>query len=159
MLLALGTNSQYLSRKFNYRSNKGSGEIAISQSEALSTVLVSCKICKYMVTWRNLATANPAAYLSHLVSPAVFWQDYVMPKCKPLLDQTRPICYPSVPKRRLGKRNATPGLLKAIQAPYCISFSSFLLASRSFVGPLGIQKASECKLNKVCHLYFTTAFA
>ena len=156
MLLALGTKFTIYQQKVKLQIEQ---RFRRYRNQPIRNRVYCPGILQYLVTQRNLATANPAAYLSHLVSPAVFWQDYVTPKCKPLLDQTRPICYPSVPKRRLGKRNTTPGLLKAIQAPYCISFSSFLLASRSFVGPLGIQKASECKLNNVCHLYFTTAFA
>ena len=90
-------------------------KLETSQTEANSPVLISYDIKS--LTWFCYRNAKfwaefgygkylivsfwyaSVAYQARLVSPWVFWLDYVSPKYEPWLDQTSPICRRSVSKR------------------------------------------------------------
>ena len=73
-------------------------KLSISQSEAMSTVLISYDIKS--LTWYGYDIMSlPMLAVGILVSPWVFWLNYVTPKFEPRLHQTRLICRRSVPKR------------------------------------------------------------
>ena len=101
-------------------------KFAISQSEAVSTVLISCDIksliwygCDVMLIWPNMSTIKTLSHLFgtlrwHVIgSFGLAWSfrlDYPSQKYEPWLDQTRQICHRSEPKRWttiMGKRLGT----------------------------------------------------